>query len=625
MYQLKKKREEILLQCENILHLGEEIISSEPHPIIGGIAEHIKGQVLQIKEICSVEQYCLLFNGRVGIGKSTAICMILDLLKKSKLKKGIRFDEVPALQTGSGRTTLCKTKILFQADESRIEIEPISLEEYEILLKELKMSLSKKDMNDKQSKDNDKQSEDSISSEEKSCLLTMAGLSTDFSVKVAPEGGVEELIEKIREKINYPNRQKTVYPCEGDFLEWLSDTYAGINSGGQPEAPIPSEIRLYINPKDFNAGIPPYISEIIDTRGLDGGERQDIQDSLKSSRHLSFFCDEINGYGSDDIIRLLKPALIKEDRFKKYRVQLLGIEKDEELSNITGAIEDREKAKKIKIRQAKDKMNDSGICFYDENYQFFSSLNGIEVHNKKILETDEDKMRASRQAFWDNIDKMLWNMYVDLQNSLNQYSQNMNFLSQGKITKEIENKIESCRMSFLEIAEQRKKQEVDIIPGLEKVIMDIKYASALRGSVNRNGCGNTNVYSQFYDCGGEQFEVEYRIPKTEMMTIISERLNGSDDMEVVCKENLLEKVEELYRLCFEKQQIQYKQMTEKIYNWEDWQTAKGFWGDKKRNYKGRVWGEIEKALTNRGVLEAISRMVMEREFLRKVLEFFKIS
>lgn len=628
MNELKEKQQEILLQCEYISKLGNQIVSGQPHPIVNSIAHHIMEQVSQIGEICSVDKYNLSFNGKVGIGKSTVICMITNLLNTQKLKEGIRFTEIPLLKTGSGRITLCKTRIIFHAEESKIEIEPISLEEYETLLEELKMVFDNKYRN----------TENSISVEEKKCLLSMAGCNglTEVEIweKLGQDKNVSELMEAIKARIDYENRRQTTYFCEGNFLEWLSHTYTAINDGKQEQAPIPKEIRIYINEEDFEAEVPEYISEIIDTRGLDGGERQDIQDTLKTVNYLSVFCDEINGYGGDDIIKVLKPGLIKEDRFKRYRVQLLGIEKNGELSNV---LDNREKAQKIKREEAERKLASNGIHFYHGNYQFFSSLDGIELSNNKhkVIEFDFDKIKQSRQTFWKNICTMLWNMYCDLQNCLSQYSQQMNLLSQGKISEEIENKIKSCQQSFSNIYCREEKGKIEYIEKLQEKTKDIldglgakvvtANASKLGASVRRNGYGNLNLYSEFYDCGGEQFEKDYRNAKTEIMTIIAERLNGEEDIESICKQILLEKVEELFRVGFDEQQRFYEHITKWIWNQEDWEKPKQFWGDKKGEYRQRVWKEILAVMEKRGVIKTLGEKEMEMKFLAEVIKLFNIK
>lgn len=49
------------------------------------MAEAMYNRSMEIKSLCQVEQYDLYFSGKVGIGKSTLICMLLGLINNDNL------------------------------------------------------------------------------------------------------------------------------------------------------------------------------------------------------------------------------------------------------------------------------------------------------------------------------------------------------------------------------------------------------------------------------------------------------------------------------------------------------------------------------------------------------------
>lgn len=72
------------------------------------------------------KEHPIAFIGAIGIGKTSAICKVLDLYTGQK----------PILSTGSGRTTICEVDIR-NRDITSIKIHPHSLESMHLYLYEL--------------------------------------------------------------------------------------------------------------------------------------------------------------------------------------------------------------------------------------------------------------------------------------------------------------------------------------------------------------------------------------------------------------------------------------------------------------------------------------------------------
>lgn len=84
--------------------------------------------------------------------------------------------------------------------------------------------------------------------------------------------------EHILGKIGLENRQRRVIYYEGDlgFEEWLSTTFKEINDGKRSDCSIASKIYIDISVKDLALDLPTYVSEVVDTIGLESLVRERI-------------------------------------------------------------------------------------------------------------------------------------------------------------------------------------------------------------------------------------------------------------------------------------------------------------------------------------------------------------
>ena len=103
---------------------------------ITNIYQHLRKSALEsklerlhnIEKALAIEKYALVFIGTIGVGKTTAICHLYNLMVSSRWKMIIRRKVAQKLQellsTGSGRTTISEV-IIKPSEVSRIEIEPL--------------------------------------------------------------------------------------------------------------------------------------------------------------------------------------------------------------------------------------------------------------------------------------------------------------------------------------------------------------------------------------------------------------------------------------------------------------------------------------------------------------------
>jgi len=111
------------------------------------IFEHIRKKSLlsklnrldEISNILDIDKYKVVFIGKIGAGKTTAICnlfnLVHDIEKNVETKKGrgsIKVTE-PLLSTASGRTTI--SEVIIKSDRNiYIEIDPYDREKLEPLI-----------------------------------------------------------------------------------------------------------------------------------------------------------------------------------------------------------------------------------------------------------------------------------------------------------------------------------------------------------------------------------------------------------------------------------------------------------------------------------------------------------
>lgn len=77
-------REEIVKECRRAAELADTLINDGGRRgIVRELAHNIKRRIAEIEENSGVVKYNLYFNGRAGVGKSTAICHLAGLIDKS--------------------------------------------------------------------------------------------------------------------------------------------------------------------------------------------------------------------------------------------------------------------------------------------------------------------------------------------------------------------------------------------------------------------------------------------------------------------------------------------------------------------------------------------------------------
>jgi hypothetical protein len=251
----------------------------------------------------------IAFIGKIGDGKTTAICFLAGLTRRSQKQPRDLRDEC-LLATQRSRTTLCEVTVRGEAVERgtsalrfRIAIEPTPNEEIYRLVREWAIDLWDRRSGAKRSPDESR----GLSIEVERALRNMAKFKTE-EVKPADgrmesrreeaelaknAGSVEELQAAIAERLQLFKRTERQLVWTGaneaEGRNWLKKNYADINLGNSPTISLPARMTVTV-PFTIMPGSP-FEIEAIDTKGIDGSAiRPDIQAVLDDARCVPVLC-----------------------------------------------------------------------------------------------------------------------------------------------------------------------------------------------------------------------------------------------------------------------------------------------------------------------------------------------
>lgn len=623
------KRDEVLDQCSKIEERYRRIKEGDYHVLIKKMAESMYNRSNEIKNICQTDQYDLYFSGKVGIGKSTLICMLLGLINNEKLIEGERLSDALLLKTGSGRTTICETQIILHANETRFTVEEVSSEEFYAYLKEFSDYIID-------------QPTSSIAEEYVRFIKNMVNipqkddasifdiLSINVSDDYDDKKKAEIIFDTLSNICNYEERTKKVFLFSNtatDFKTWCKETFSAINDGEISLAPMPKKIILEISDDDFKCEVPYYVHSIVDTRGLEGGERPDIQNYISRQNSITMMCDNIKSYGSEEaVLSILKQLLIPEDKDKRYRVLLLGMEKGYELEDIEGFEEDREAGKRKKIKEAKRVIDQSRISFCDNNYIFANTAPSIEILKRQISSVSIKKIQDAQREFWSDINNKLNYMWSQYYTEMNNSLDILERFSRKEINPDTMGKINRCLQNAKRSCEQLENNINNVLQNVSIAIKNNTLAASLRGAVNHFGIGNTaDVYGIFQKCCSFEFNEQCRELKNHIIRENCIFFDSPSELEKICLNFMNDQIDALYQKYYtEYRNYIYSSMYDNLYNSQSWLKAQGFWGDGQGSYRNRVWDSIYEQIKSHNLEQILTNQEYMAKFADNVISFLTI-
>jgi len=271
----------------------------------------------------------LVFIGKIGVGKTSAICHITDLVVS---KPGAR-RPAPVLDVGAGRTTLCE--VLIRTGPPSIVIEPCTDEEIRAHVADFadKILYATREGGDRGGAQDDQ----IMSREVERAIRNMADLrrpsgrrlggtrATDPALELAKQVVHEEL-ERGRSKEEVPlrlqfeilsrmrtdrrQRRDTRWDEGGGVghLEWLRAEFHRINTGNHPEFTIPGRIHVFVDAPLIPGGGDVDVT-VVDTKGIDETvARADLEKHLGASHTVLILCSGFNDAPGTEATNLLRRA-----------------------------------------------------------------------------------------------------------------------------------------------------------------------------------------------------------------------------------------------------------------------------------------------------------------------------
>lgn len=257
----------------------------------------------------------IAFVGEIGVGKSTALSFLYDLLLP--VKESAKLTDRVLLEAGGGGTTVCEVCIR-RGPIFGIVVQPMPDAEFRQLVADLctsKWTLS--------AETSPPRSESvGVGREYERAIRNMAGLTTRRDT--TPDGkrsrrdlldelvtrceSEDELRTKVLDAMQLPNRDQREIWFEpsrsGSPQTWLADCFKSINNGRHPAFLLPRSIDLIV--PDFAAAEVGLDVTIIDTKGVDDlAVREDIDARLRDPRTAIVLCTRFNDAPSQAVRALL--------------------------------------------------------------------------------------------------------------------------------------------------------------------------------------------------------------------------------------------------------------------------------------------------------------------------------
>lgn len=538
----------------------------------------------------------IAFIGCIGVGKSTGICKLANLLKPGEDK----LDREIVLETGAGGITLCEVHIT-QGPGYGLRIEPRTRDAIEKDVEDLAEYLFKATRPDAAARPADEEEGDvlGISKEVVRAIRNMA----DLTEKRTNEGGrrvrvdparelaaqyntATELAIQILSRMALPRRSRRDLWYPEDAAQppahWLQQVFADVNNGRHPEVTLPARIEVIVPAAVFASEQLPLT--LIDTKGVDQtAEREDLECHFDDPRTLVVLCSRFNDspdLASQTLIQRAREAGVRDIEAK---TALLVLARPDEALAVKhdggGNVEDEAEGYELKKDQIDLRL--SGLGATGLPVHFF---NAKENHPEPVRNGLVGQIVAYRERYCDQIDKLA-----------------------AAVDHLIKNQEDVTTRLVFEQVGQRLATWIDTNRGVEwpdlaveaplvKAIGETRYASTVRAAVRRQGHWPNLDYYHHLAHGARRVAVKVVGEKIAEFKVIVKNLLNDDELSPAREflnrvvQSLDVKVDEAYRTLQLAGQKAYKDELEKDRAF--WDDCDKRWGAKRAVPGGKYRDEI---------------------------------
>lgn len=289
----------------------------------------------------------IAFIGRIGIGKSTAICRVAKLEVASTDSP----QPVPVLATGAGRVTICEVHLRAGPGYGLL-IEPCGDEEVRAHITDFAEYVLGSESAATRMDSSDDTEAQGISKEIERAIRNLSAL--PIRRPKGPDGKqqrideakglakthptIRELVVAILARMEMHRRDRRDIWYESSTgkepLVWLKDTFEAVNNGLHPEFTLPKRIEVVVPKPLIEAD--DLAVRLIDTKGIDTtAARADLENLLDDPHTVTILCCGFNDAPGTDARLLLQRAREAGVRALEIQAAVLALPRPSEAFAVT--------------------------------------------------------------------------------------------------------------------------------------------------------------------------------------------------------------------------------------------------------------------------------------------------
>jgi transcriptional regulator with XRE-family HTH domain len=427
----------------------------------------------------------IAFIGDMGVGKSTGISFLFDLLVPTSITdKAINR---PVLETGAGGTTICEVHIK-AGPEFGISILPMSDTE----LRELVADFCAAKWVIHTSEQREQGGETiGVSRETERAIRNMSGLVRKRETvdgKIVFNDPVTELVKSSESEEEFRTcvlghmhlddrtRRELWYDSSTRKhpMEWLTETFKSVNNGRSSDVSLPTSIDILI--PNFSRNFGELEITVIDTKGVDDvAVREDLDHRLKDPRTNVVFCSRFNDApGTSTRVLLQHMQKTFSERFDTGKVSILALPRADEARSMkddTGeqALTDAEgyEFKRMQVSSELSADDLAGIPLF-----FFN----LESDDANSVQTELfGQLSQMRKA----VEKRLFDLCEAAQDIIKNHEEK----ALNAALEEVANRLNTFLKGNRRLGARKRLAHAEAI----SIVKDVRYASTLWAATRRGG------------------------------------------------------------------------------------------------------------------------------------------
>ena len=446
--------------------------------------EKLRESLFRVADYLGNLNHNVAFIGDMGVGKSTAISFLFDLLAPTSTTDGNL--NRPILETGAGGTTICEVHIK-AGPEFGISLLPMSDKELSELVDDFcaaKWVLHRPEQAKARERVN-------VGRETDRAIRNMSGLvrksetvegKTTYHDPVGDlaksSGSEEEFRARVLKLMGLEHRTRRELWYDNSIrkhpTEWMTETFKAINNGRQKDIPFPKSIDLIV--PNFGRKLGELEIAVIDTKGVDDvAVREDLDRRLKDPRTAVVFCSHFNdapGGCARGLLQHMQQTF--SERVDTGKVSILALPRAEE------------------ARAMKDDMGEQALTDA-EGYEFkrmqieaelqASDLVGVPMIFYNVVSDNAESVRAQLYGQLSRMRESVKDRLLALCTATQDIIKNHEEQTLNTAIEEVANRLNTFLQGNRKLGARRQLPYVEAV----NTVKEVRYASTLWASTRRDG------------------------------------------------------------------------------------------------------------------------------------------